>query len=209
MFVFGKVLLKILLIVLIIYFIYKVFFIFNENKYITSQTDNNLYIIRRGHTKSNEYLQNSANVLGLINLRVLKLIEHLNKNEIKEKKYWIDKLSSRYNHSILSEAAIDERYTTFTINKNDMHICLRTRDDTESLYDINILMYVVIHELAHLCNFDRYGNPIQGHGIEFKNIFKTLIEESIKIGIYDYQNYNEKPVEYCGIIINSNILSRT
>jgi predicted metal-dependent hydrolase len=206
---FGKGLLKILLIILIIYFIYKVFFIFNENKSIRSQTDNNLYIIRRGNNKSNEYLQHSANILGIINLRILKLIQHLNNIKTINNTYWIDKLSSRYKYSILSEAAIDERYTTFTINKNDMHICLRTRDDKESVYDINILMYVIIHELAHLCNFDKYGNPIQGHGIEFKRIFKFLIEESINIGIYDYQNYNDKPVEYCGIIINTNILSRT
>jgi hypothetical protein len=206
---FGKGLLKILLIVLIIYFIYKGLFIFNENKYVRSQTDNNLYIIRRGHTKSNEYLQQSANILGTINLRILKLIEHFNKIKSDNNSYWIDKLYSRYNHSILSEAAIDERYTTFTINKNDMHICLRTRDDSETLYDINILMYVILHELAHLCNFDRNGKAIQGHGREFKIIFKSLVEESINIGIYDYQNYNEKPVEYCGLIINSNILSRT
>ena len=107
---------------------------------------------------------------------------------------------------ILSEAAIDERYTTYTVDKQDMHVCLRTRDKMENIYDINLLMYVILHELAHLCNYDDLGNPIQGHGSEFKKIFKTLVKESIKLGIYNYQNYNESPVEYCGIIINSHIL---
>ena len=68
-------------------------------------------------------------------------------------------------------------------------------------------MYVILHELAHLCNFNKYGIPINGHGSEFKKIFKALVKESINLQIYTYKNYNESPVEYCGIIINSHILS--
>ena len=67
-------------------------------------------------------------------------------------------------------------------------------------------MYVVLHELSHLCNYDKSGNPIQGHGREFKYIFKFLVEESIKIDIYQHTNYAVQPKEYCGIIISSSIL---
>jgi hypothetical protein len=89
-----------------------------------------------------------------------------------------------------------------------MHVCLRTRDQDEKLYNINLLMYVILHELAHLCNYDESGNPIQGHGKEFKDNFYLFIVEAIKIGIYTYIDYTEKPEEYCGIMVSSTILSK-
>jgi hypothetical protein len=182
----------------------------NENLYIESNVDNNKYLIRRGKLKSNEYLQKSANTLAEINKRVIVLIDHL-ENKYKNdasKNYFIEKLKSNYSPSILSEAAIDNRYTTYTIDKSNMHVCLRNRDSLEKVYDINLLMYVILHELAHLCNYNINEEAIIGHGEEFKRIFKLLIIESIYIGIYKYEDYNEIPKEYCGIIINTTILPK-
>jgi predicted SprT family Zn-dependent metalloprotease len=165
-------------------------------------------MIRRGLTKNTGYLKESANTLSEINKRVTKLIEHVNQKYQGDpgKNYYIKKLKENYNSYILSEAAIDNRYTTYTVDKQDMHICLRTRDQYEKTYDMNVLMYVVIHELAHLCNYSREGYPIQGHGEEFKQIFKLLIIEAIKIDVYRYIDYTKTPSEYCGIMINSTIL---
>ena len=67
-------------------------------------------------------------------------------------------------------------------------------------------MYVVLHELAHMANYDKYGYPIQGHGIEFINIFKLLVTEAINIGIYNYSDYSKVPQEYCGIMLNTSVL---
>jgi predicted metal-dependent hydrolase len=144
-------------------------------------------------------------------VRIEKLIDILfyKYKEDPDKNYFIEMLKHNYRHDILSEAAIDTRYTTYTIDKNDMHVCLRTRDKEEKLYDVNLLMYVVLHELAHLCNYDRQKNPIQGHGKEFKDIFKFLVKEAINIGVYDYANYSEKPVEYCNILISSQIYTKS
>jgi hypothetical protein len=202
--------LYIIAIILCAYFIYTTFSIYKETLYIESDIDNNKYLIRNGNTKSQAYLKSSANILAEINKRIIKLIEHLDTNYGKDsyKKIFIQKLKENYNHDVLSEAAIDKRYTTYTIDKQEMHICLRTRDEFEKLYDINLLMYVVLHELAHFCNYDEDGNPIQGHGSEFKYIFKFLIVESIKIGIYDYTDYYENPEPYCGILLTSSILPK-
>jgi predicted SprT family Zn-dependent metalloprotease len=87
-----------------------------------------------------------------------------------------------------------------------MRICLRTRDAHEKIYDIDLLMYVVLHELAHVCNYTRYGIPIQGHGNEFKNIFKFLVEEAVSAGLYVYTDYSKSPVNYCNMILSSSIL---
>jgi len=200
----------IIAIILCAYFLSTTFTIYKESLYIESDIDNNKYLIRSGNKKSKYYLKKSANILGEINKRVEKLIKHLNKNYTVDlsKKHFVTKLIENYNPTILSEAAIDKRYTTYTIDKKEMHICLRTRDEYENLYDINLLMYVVLHELAHFCNYDENGYPIQGHGNEFRNIFKFLVVESIKLGIYKYIDYNEKPEPYCGILLSTSILSK-
>jgi len=171
---------------------------------VKSNIDNRKYLIRNGN-KSKQYLQESADTLAIINARIEKLIKHL-KNKYTENQICISKLIENYDYSLLSEAAIDERYTTFTIDKQDIHICLRTRDGYDKLYDINILMYVVLHELAHLCNYDKNEYPITGHGSEFKYIFRLLVTESIQIGIYNHINFRNEPKEYCGIVINSSII---
>jgi hypothetical protein len=186
------------------------FISFDESVYVTSDLDQKSYLIRAGKTqgKAKEYLQDSANALSVINTRIEKLISHLDDQYSgdRERSYFIKKLKQNYKSSILSEAAIDKRYTTFTVDKQDIHICLRTRDQKEQLYDINLLMYVVLHELAHLCNYDAGGNAIIGHGIEFISIFRFLVLESIKIGVYSYTDYSSTPKEYCGILVNTTIV---
>lgn len=193
---------------LLIYFLYNIIYTYSEIRYVKSDIDDKVYLIRRGNNKSEKFLKDSANTLALINKNVMKLIQHLeNKfSDRDDKSYFIKKLKHNYTPYIISEAAIDPRYTTYTVDKRDMHICLRTRDINEEIYDINILMYVVLHELAHLCNYDKQGNPILGHGAEFKYIFRFLVEEAIKIDIYNHTNYAVEPKEYCGIIISTSII---
>jgi hypothetical protein len=195
---------------LVLYFTINMVTTYSETLYIQSELDQKKYIIRRGHTKTEDYLKQSANTLAEINSRVTRLIQHLEEKYGKDpnRNYFIKKLKENYNSYILSEAAIDERYTTYTVDKQDMHVCLRTRDRSENLYDINLLMYVILHELAHLCNYDRAGNPIQGHGIEFKEIFKLLVIEAIRLNLYEYVDYSDNPREYCGIVISTTILPR-
>ena len=196
--------------ILVLYFTINMVTTYSETLYIKSDIDDKKYIIRRGHTKSDVYLKESANTLAEINTRVTKLITHLSTKYEKDpsRNYFIKKLGENYNSYILSEAAIDERYTTYTVDKQDMHVCLRTRDQSENIYDINLLMYVILHELAHLCNYDNMGNPIQGHGLEFKNIFKLLVIEAIRLNLYEYIDYSDTPHEYCGIMISTTILPR-
>jgi hypothetical protein len=198
----------ILIIIAIILVIYFIFIRYNDVVSFKSDIDDKYYVIRRGN-KDDKYLKESVNVLSEINKRVEKLIKHLDINYKNDNNYYfIKKLKENYKPSVLSEAAIDSRYTTYTINKQEMHICLRTRDNNEHVYDTNLLMYVVLHELAHMCNYNKNGYPIQGHGEEFRKIFKFLLIESIKLDIYEYENYTETPKEYCGIVISTTILPK-
>lgn len=200
--------LKVFVILTLIFVIYKFVNNYQEIEYIQSDLDNKVYMIRRGHTKSKEFLLKSANTLADINIRVEKLISYLQKNYSSDpnKNYFIKKLRENYNTYMISEASVDPKFTTYTVDKQDMHICLRTRDQYENIYDINLLMYVVLHELAHLCNYNKYGTPIIGHGFEFKFIFKFLVEEAIKIRVYKFTDYSRNPQEYCSIQISTSIV---
>jgi hypothetical protein len=62
-------------------------------------------------------------------------------------------------------------------------------------------MYVIIHEMAH------FACPEIGHGPLFQKIFKKFTEIAIKLNIYNYDNYNTKPVEYCGMILSSTVVN--
>ena len=68
------------------------------------------------------------------------------------------------------------------------------------MHDINILMYVAIHEISHI------ACPEIGHTPLFKDIFSFFTKESISIGIYKYQDFETQPVEYCGMELNSSII---
>jgi hypothetical protein len=199
--------LMILGLLILVYLIYSIIYTYSEIRYIKSSIDNKIYTIRRGNNKTEQFLLDSANTLAQINQNVMLLIAHLELNYSNDpsKNYFIRKLRQNYNSYMISEAAVDIRYTTYTVDKVDMHICLRTRDKYDKIYDINTLLYVILHESAHVCNYTRDGTPINGHGPEFKMIFRFLVEEAIKIGIYKYVNYVKEPVEYCGLIVNTTI----
>jgi hypothetical protein len=180
---------------------------FSETKKVTSTVDNNAYVLRNKYKTASE-MQKSADTLAEINARVLRLIDHIVTTYANDpKKADIGRrLRTSYKKNTLSEAAVDVRYTTYTIDKQDIHICLRTRNEQHELYDMNVLMYVLIHELAHMANYDSNGNPILGHGKDFMRVFKFLTKEAVAIGVYQYRNYAAQPQEYCGMTITSNVL---
>lgn len=77
---------------------------------------------------------------------------------------------------------------SYTINKKKIYLCLR--DEKNDYYNENMLLYVAIHELAHvLC--DEIG-----HTEKFHRIFKQLLYKAQSLGIYD----STKPIvrNYCG-----------
>lgn len=169
----------------------------SETKWIRSDLDNRYYLIKSNNISSEQYKAN-ANTLAEINRRIEILIKEIG--------FRYPKLKELYKPDGLSEAAIDSRFTSFTVNKNDIHLCIRTRNDSKELYDLDRLMYVMLHELAHMANWDSNGEPIIGHGPEFLEIFRDLVKTSIELSLYKYTDYSKEPAEYCGIMIYNNVL---
>lgn len=171
--------------------VYKRVFLFVNSEFVKSDIDGMYYRVRSTKNK-----QKSADTLAIINKRVSILLDIL-KKEVPENKN-IKLLLQRYrSHSLMENIEMDN--TTYTVNKGqEVAVCLSTRDPfDEKIYDINKLMFVIIHELTHI------GCESQGHNGEFRTFFIFLLKKSIDAGIYNYQDYSEKPEEYCDITINS------
>jgi predicted metal-dependent hydrolase len=164
---------------------------------IESMVDNKYYIVNNYDDR-----QNAADILARIYKNICLLRDYLVANREKYDQYeeYIDLLDSRYKNVIIKENTENNNYTSYSVNKGEEIIfCIRSKIDN-SLHDINLIMYVAIHEFAHV------ACPEIGHTPLFKKIFKFLLESAIKINIYRYDDYKMNEQEYCGIQINETIL---
>ncbi|MBA4139226.1 MAG: SprT-like domain-containing protein, partial [Segetibacter sp.] len=52
--------------------------------------------------------------------------------------------------------------------------------------NLNLYSFLItlLHELAHLLTFDKYGNRVQSHGKEWKSLFSQLLARFIKNKIF-------------------------
>lgn len=143
----------------------------------------------------------SANLLAESMKRCNLLIEHLNRIEGDDVR--TKTLVDRFDPNNITENDPDEAKngtTSYTINKGDsIVVCLRQKDG--NLVDINTLMYVVIHELAHICDLKS-----EQHDARFWKNFEWLLTHAINIGVYVYEDYSDDNKPYCGINITSNVV---
>jgi len=149
-------------------------------------------------------LSEKQKILSSVIENMLALKEHLikNKDNFEEYKEYIEQLDENFSSdkTTIYETEPESNLTSYSVNKGqELSICLKSKK-TNKIHDVNLLMYVVIHEMAHM------GCPEIGHGDLFKEIFKFFIEQAIKIGIYTYVDYNNNPVEYCGMNLSSSIV---
>ena len=144
----------------------------------------------------------SAETLGELHRRTLVLLDHLRGKYNHHPSGISDRektLIKRFELAYDNDDFKEEDDEAFNEGKGDtIYICLY--DKTEKKYiDINTLMYVVIHELAHMITSYADGD----HGEEFWKNQTWLLREAQSAGIYRYVNYIAYPVKYCnGFVIN-------
>ena len=133
------------------------------------------------------------------------------KDDFKNKKSQIEYLKSNYNENALSESSPNNKYTSYSINKGEKIVfCLRSKNKTNNIVDLNTLMYLSIQELGHLMTRSI------GHPPEFWTNMRSLLKEAIsnvKVPgtndpIYISQDFEllasqGKAVDYCGMKITS------
>ena len=94
--------------------------------------------------------------------------------------------------------------TSFTINKGSVFsICLRNINDKKLLNsktEKNHLMFVILHEIAHLCTTE------YGHIDSFWKTFRDLLDEAVENKIIEKVDYSKDKFIYCGMEISYNPL---
>lgn len=166
-----------------------------EVEYVTSTIDNNTYLVRSLPDK-----EKAADLIANIRSKLQLLVDHLNKSFPNDNR--VNRLIENYNDDKISEGSESAKYTSYSINKGEkIVLCLRSKDEKKELVELNTMMFVVLHEIAHIVT-ESYG-----HTPEFWNNFKWILNEAVNIGIYQSQDFNSKPVEYCGIQITDNPLN--
>jgi len=83
----------------------------------------------------------------------------------------------KLNGNVMDKIGLYKGKKSYTINKEKIFLCLV--DENNKYYDQQFLMYVLLHEIAHvLC--DEIG-----HTKKFNKIFEELLVEAVNQNIYD------------------------
>lgn len=183
-------------IILFIVLYFSITYYNNRNHTYVKADDGNEYRVQI--TEDNK---ESANLLSDAITRVKTLLDHLKKSESQDIR--TKTLLSRFNPDNITENDPQEMksgVTSYTVNKGEkIVVCLRQRNN--NFVEINTLMYVIIHELAHICDLTS-----EQHDEKFWNNFEWLLEHAVNIGIYNYVDYSKDQEPYCGMNITSNVL---
>ena len=150
----------------------------------------------------------AANMLSDMKSKLKKMINYtLNKiensndersNFIRE---YINTIKNKFDYIIFRESTDNSKFTSYSINKGEEIVfCLRSKND-DKIHNVNELMYVAIHEIAHV------GCPEIGHTPLFRRINKELLKYAIECDVYVFKDYNLHPEDYCGIELTNNILN--
>jgi len=165
-----------------------------EVEFVKSSMDGKEYLVRSLPDK-----KEAANLLAQIIDRFQKLLKHLELTQSTDER--TVRVIKNLNVDAISEGSENSSYTSYSVNKGEKVVfCLRSRDKNNQLMDINTMMFVALHELAHI------SSKTVGHDTAFWTNFKWLLENAIQIGIYEKQDFKKKPVEYCGIQITDSPL---
>lgn len=163
----------------------------NDVNYIVSKVDNRKYLVQNHKDK-----QQAADNLATIRKNLVTLVQELkNKNQ---NNVDVERMVNNFNPDNITESTKNNKYTSYSVNKGEKIVfCLRSRDDTNKLVDLNIMMFVALHELAHTMT------KSIGHTQEFWNNFRILLRNARNIGIYKRIDYDKNPVDYCGTKITN------
>jgi hypothetical protein len=165
---------------------------YGEVEMMKGEGDGRQYIVRKLPDS-----KKAADLLSRINLKLQRTIDHMQKTFPKDAD--VRRLAKNFDPDAISEGGAEVGYTSYSVNKGEK-IVLCIRQSGGEFVDENILMYVALHELAHLMTKE------VGHPKSFWDNFKRIINEAIKIGVYTKVDFDKEPESYCGITISSSVV---
>ena len=158
--------------------------------YVESRVDKQRYYVRNMSDK-----QEAADRLSRIRQRLCDLKNHLAAKY--ERKPFVSQLVQNFTCGAdqFSESTPEAVHTSYTVDKEKVFMCLRQRNAKEELVSENTLIFVALHEMAHM------GTSTIGHTPDFWNNFAWLLTQAEELGVYTYTDFAAHPVEYCGVHI--------
>jgi len=163
-----------------------------EVEYRRASSDGRKYLVRKLPDA-----QRAADTLADLGAQLSRLVRHMvEKNPGDED---VARIARNYNPNNLSEGGWEHGYTSYAVNKGEqLVLCIRQKDG--AFVARNVMLYVAIHELAHLMTRE------VGHDRVFWANFKRLLDEAVALGMYEPEDYARTPKDYCGIRISSSIM---
>lgn len=162
--------------------------------YVKSDVDKETYLVQRRDDS-----QKAANLLGNLKQKLSKLIKIMKEKHPNDKR--VIRLQKRFNPDNISESIPGSKYTSYSVNKGEKLVFCIRKKDTQELIKLNTIIFVAIHELAHLMSISI------GHTDEFWDNMRFILRDAIKYKIYKEQDFRKKPEPYCGIKITSSPLN--
>ena len=160
----------------------------NEVTYVKSDIDQREYLVRNVDDK-----QEAADLLSQMRINIDKLLKYLQEKFDSDP---VKRLIKKYDPNNITESSSKSKYTSYSVNKGEkIVLCIRSRDDSAKLTDLNTITFVALHELAHVMTVSI------GHTEEFWSNFRFLLNKAIDIDIYKKVDYSKHPKKYCGITI--------
>ena len=106
-----------------------------------------------------------------------------------------------FNPKTVMETLPTSSFTAYSENKGQkIAFCLspKKKHGEETLIDEHTLMFVAIHELAHVATVSI------GHKTDFWNNFKYLLENAKEAGIHEPKDYKNAEGKYCSMKLKDN-----
>ena len=160
---------------------------------IVSTVDGKKYCVRERNN-----IQNASNLLARTTEKLEYLVENVGQRYPDREN--VQKLVKNFNPTTIKETLPTSEFTAYSENKGEkIAFCLnKKKTDNDNLIDSNTLMFVAIHEIAHIMTTS------VGHTEEFWNNFKFLLENAVELKIYTPVDYKKEPEGYCGMDITDN-----
>lgn len=160
---------------------------------IKSSSNNKKYLVQDYNNK-----QKAADMMGQLETNISTFVNYLKKKYPDDAR--IKRLVNNLEETAYEEAPHEEGESTYTINKGElMKICLREKKEKKPIHNVNTLMFVVIHELGHVCS------KSIGHTDEWMTNFRFLLREAKNANIdYEPIDYSKHNMNYCGVEVTHN-----
>lgn len=143
-------------------------------------------------------MNKAVDLIGKLDKNINKFADYLFKKYPNDER--IQRLHKNLQGTVYKETPHKDGESAYTINKGElMKICLRHKKENKPLHNLNTLMFVVIHEMAHVMSVSI------GHNKEFMTNFRFLLREADGINIdYEPIDYSKENMTYCGVHVSHN-----